>query len=159
HLRNVIWHRLWRDDPAQAMAVAQAEPTHRGTYFRARSILGSTRDAPEPQDREFLMWAGAQKDVECRYQALQALEKLGEDSDECRQRLGAMLEDLNLYVRLNAAAALAKRDDEIRHAEVVHQATTAAEVCVRGEAIRLLGEVDAERHLAHLRHALLQDHE
>jgi hypothetical protein len=114
---------------------------------------------PRAADREFLYWAIGQTDKpEFRYLALQVLERLGEDSAEWRLRLEELVRDKAPLVRIEATAVLVRRGEEHLLPSLVREATDAEEVCVRAEALRILGELDAGRHAGLLRRALFEDH-
>jgi hypothetical protein len=108
-------------------------------------------------ERDFLDWATApDADPLIRYYATQAWDNLNEDSPAWRRRLEGFTRRDDPFMRLHALAALSRRGDAGRLAEVVEAAWSAEHVCVRAEALRILGELDATRHRALLHRAMME---
>jgi hypothetical protein len=159
-LGRVLWERLWEQDRLQALAVAMQAADRASDFSLAHSALLRIADDPDPGHRDFLLWVTAQQEEpQFRYEGLQALEMLGEDSSAWRERVNELSRDENPLIRLQATAALVRRGDATRLDQVIRDATEVNDVLVRAEALQVLGELDAERHVALFRHALLEDHE
>jgi hypothetical protein len=88
-----------------------------------------------------------------------AIGHLGEQSSEWFERAEQLVDDAPAPVRLHAAAALVRHGQTSRLQEIVADATKSDDVRVRAEAIRVLGELDAEQNFAILRRAVLEDWE
>jgi HEAT repeat protein len=162
--RERLFRVLWERYRARVGPLVHAAAQDLGAPALARTHHDLERMATEPcpADREFLRWA-AEQDPEpwpaLRYLAVQALEALGERSDGWQQRLLELSRDVNPFVRLQAMAALVRRGDERYSPQIVRDAVEAKAVCVRAEALWILGELDAKQHFDLLRTALLNDHE
>jgi hypothetical protein len=158
-IRRNLFDFLWAHD-RDRVASYVLSVTKR---LRDHSIAGTALDwmAVDPcaADREFLLWASTSRTAEFRYHAIQGMEALGEESLLWQQRLEELPRDRYPYVRLHAAGALARRGDASRLAEILREAREAKDVCVRAEAVRVLGEMDAKAHFSLLRQAFVSDHE
>jgi HEAT repeat protein len=156
-LRYVIWDRLWKQSPLEALAAAR-QAAEAGDDHWAQLATNRMGRHPRPEYRDSLLWAAGQDSVRLRYTAVQALESLQEDSREWREQLIVLAGDPHPAVRLQATAALVRRGEDSRLTEIVREATTAEKVEVRAEALRMLGDLDAAQHFPLLRSALLDDH-
>jgi hypothetical protein len=122
-----------------------------------RHFLGREAHRLRAHEPEFLEWATAQDaDPMIRYYALQWGENLREDSLAWQRRLAGFAQSEDPYLRLHALAALSRRGEPARIAEIIHTATTADHLCVRAEALRILAETDARQHRPLLHQAMLE---
>lgn len=158
-MKQDLQYILARRNRDRAVAVGLSMATSGGDASFARRMLLWVAADPYQTDYDLLRWGSRQRSAECLYHAVVGLEKLGEDSAEWRQRLLAYSRHRNPFVRLAGTAALVRRGDEARLPVIVRDATAANDVRVRGEALRWLGELSAERHISILHRALIEDHE
>jgi HEAT repeat protein len=159
-LRGDLLHLLRKRDPRRAAAVMRLAMTDSSFIPLFRRILTQTPPHTLSEDRDLLRWGVKQEiDAVVRYHAVYALETLGEDTPDWRQRLNALTWDADPYLALHAAAALVRRGHGSLLPRIEEGARNAEHVCVRAEAVRILGELDAERFLPFLHRSLLEDHE
>jgi hypothetical protein len=159
-LRGDLLQILRRRDPSGARVVMRRAMTDSTFIPLLRRIV--TQDPPQTlsEDRDLLLWGVQQEgDPVLRYHAVYVLEALGEDTPEWRQSLRALTRDADPYLALHASAALVRRGDDALLPRIEAAAGNAEHVCVRAEAVRILGELDAERFLPLLHRSLLEDHE
>jgi HEAT repeat protein len=157
-VRWELCYCLWHDERAEVLTMVQGAAELTGDLELAERVLRRIADAPLPADRHFLRW-GAWHEERSRlpYFALQGLEALGEESPEWTVRLETLAGSEDPFLRLQATAALASRGDETRLPEVVREATGALDPCVRGEAIRALGQLRRPGYLPIFQNALWQE--
>jgi HEAT repeat protein len=139
---------------ADLPTMVQAAAQQAGDLELAERVLRWVADAPVPADRDFLRW-GAWQEGRPRlpYYALQGLEALGEESPEWTARLEILARSDDPFLRLQASVALARHGDAARLPEVVRDAAESADACVRGEAVRALGQLRREEYLPLFRRA------
>jgi HEAT repeat protein len=158
-LRRELLEILWKREPALALMILRGAIGEPALLPLARWVLPCLCRSPRLEDREFYRWILQQEaHPVIRYHAVEALERLGEDGDVWRERLVGMARSPDPYLRVHALSALAQRGETAALARLEQIATRARHVCVRAEAIRVLGELDAARYLNLLRRALLEDH-
>lgn len=163
-LRRVFWEWQWRNARAEALSLAQAAAEEGDRAWAAEAvqqmygIMLEQGGCLEAADRGFLFWASRQRLPMFRYVAVVGLDELKEDSPEWRQRLYELARDRSPVVRVVAWSAVARRGDESCVPPLTRIATRARNVRLRAEVLRVLGDVDAARHLHVLQRALLSDH-
>lgn len=163
-LRDIFWKRQWRRARAEALSMALAAASQGNEIWagaairRLHDLIVEEDRGPRPEDRAFLLWASRQRWGMFRYVAVASLERLGEDGAEWRERLMVLARDRKPAVRVLAWEALVRRGYESYLSRIIRTATRARDVQLRAEALRALGELDARRHFAVLRRALLTDH-
>jgi HEAT repeat protein len=158
-IRRDLFDFLWTHDRDRVAAYVFSVTKRQRDHSIAGTALEWMAVDPCAADRELLLWAITRRTTEFRYLAIQGLEKLGEDNSLWRQRLEELTRDSSPFVRLHATGALARRGDTAGLAEILREAREAKDVCVRAEAMRVLGEIDAKAHFKLLRHTLLDDHQ
>jgi hypothetical protein len=148
-------YNLWEERRAELLERVLAAAREAGDLTLAERVLRWVVDDPRPQDRELLQWAAWHEGRPMlTYWALRGLEALGEESTAWRERLETLSRSDEPLLRLQATAALVRRGDDTRLPEIVRDATEAEDACVRGEAVRMLGTLDAAQHLSLLERAL-----
>jgi HEAT repeat protein len=158
-LRRELLEILWKRAPSLALVILRRAIVEPEFLPLAQWLLPCLCQRPRAEDREFFHWIIEQgTDPGVRYRAVEALERLGEDGVEWRQRLAGMTRSRDPYLRVRALGALARRGEMGSLKKVQQIARRAEHVCVRAEAIRVLGELDAERYVDLLTRALLEDH-
>jgi hypothetical protein len=153
HLQCLLWAR-GRDIAAaagRAAAISAADPS------RADDALQWISWDPKPEDRGFLLWIAAQDAKPgSLYRALESLEALGEGSDWWLGRLRELAQAEDPFLRLAATAALVRHGEGLLSTDILPNAVQTHDLFLRAEALRWLGEGDAERHFDLLRSALLE---
>jgi HEAT repeat protein len=149
---------LWDEHRDAVVSLALSAAQQARDLELAARVARWAHEEPRATDRELLWWA-AWQDTEWQlpYWALQGLERLGEDSQPWRQRLDTLSRSESPFVRLQAAGALVRRGNGSRLTEIVRDATEAEDACIRGEAIRVLGELGSEEYLPLFERALWAD--
>jgi HEAT repeat protein len=158
-LSDDLFFILYDLDRAQAEALARRLAESAGNNSFACDVLHWMKGKLRPAQRCFLLWAGRQPDRALRYGAVERVDAAGGRLAEWRGWLEERSRDEDPFVRLRATAALVHRGLRLRLPEIVHAATEADHVLLRGEAIRLLGIVHPEAHVELFRRALLEDRE
>jgi hypothetical protein len=165
-LRNVCWERQWRFGRETAPGeVLRLLPAGRLDDQRLRDALSRCASNPRDADRALLQWSTVPEvEPEYAFAGILGLEALGEDSPEWRRALERHADSTVTSVRLLACAALARRGDEARLAEIERCARTLPSPEDAGEgdhqqglALRLLGELDGPRYTG-LMQAVLAQH-
>jgi hypothetical protein len=158
-LRRELLDLLWKREPAQAVLILRRAVVEPAFLPLAEWLLPCLCRRPRQEDREFFRWVMAQQTHPMvRYRAVEALERLGEEGAAWRERLARMGTSRDPYLRVHALGALARRGEAMSLRKLEQIARRAEHVCVRAEAIRVLGGLDAARYLPLLSRALLKDH-
>ncbi len=160
-----------------------ATRARRGFDTATDAVLRQASARPRGGARSLLHAALANDAPWRRYAAVVGLDALGERGDAWAERLRALLDEAALrahgaalgvhgraasggeeeegagdaFVALRAAAALARLGEKAALARLAHAAEHAPTVCLRAEALRWLGELAPEAHLARLEAALVDD--
>jgi hypothetical protein len=158
HLRGELLRFLWERTPNRGAAVLRHARDTAGLVPVVRRFLVKEAHRLRGSERDFLEWATAQDaDPVVSYYAVQSWESLGEDSLAWRRRLKGFAQSDDPFLRLHAVAALSRRGETSRMGEVVDTVSTADHVCVRAEALRILGELDVRQHRALLHRAVMEE--
>jgi len=124
-----------------------------------RAALREIQLAPREEDRAFLRGAARLQDPEAQHRAMDALEALGEEGEGWLEALREIAGGGSPLPRVRALCALARRGDRGAARALVEAASEDADVLVRAEAIRRLGELDeGAEHLDRFERALRSDH-
>lgn len=157
HLWSILWERSWARAPETQRAAVRSWPERKvGLSYMGQALL-RLAERPEPADTAFFYWAADRPEKpEFRYQAILAMELLGDDSPRWMERLGTLLEDSDALVRVTACGALLRLGDRSTIDGLVEAAENEVDPFARTEALRRLGEEDTERFLPQFRTALLR---
>jgi hypothetical protein len=146
---------LWKERHEEMIALALAAAQSAGDQKLARRVLCWLADEPQPADRPLFWWAAFQEaDWQLPYWAIQGLEQLRETSAAWRERLKDLSRSAHPFLRFQAIGALARRGERERLAEIARAAVEDEDPCVRGEAVRVLGQTGSIDYLDLMREAL-----
>ncbi len=158
-LRRELLEILWKRGSDLSLPLLRRAVEEPPLLPLARRLLPVMCRRPRREDREFFLWILDQEAHPVLfYHAVEALERLGEDDGSWRERLNRMTWSRDPYLRVRALGSLARRGAAASVPKLEQIARNARHVCVRAEAIRVLGELDAAQHLDLLRQALLEEH-
>src|SRR5207247_2004496 len=158
-LRRELLDVLWRREPALALAILRRAIVEPALLPLAEWLLPYLSRRPRSEDGGFFRWILKQEaHPVARYRAVEALERLGQDGAAWRESLVGMARSPDPYLRVHTLGALARRGEATDLRKLEQIAWRGEHVCVRAEAIRVLGELDAARYLGLLRRTLLEDH-
>ncbi|UQA56201.1 HEAT repeat domain-containing protein [Polyangium aurulentum] len=136
--------------------VRGGEPGHRPLV---RALLRAVAVNPCGQDLAELRGCLDLPDPAAQYRALDLLDALAEDGPAVREALSRLASHDDPRLRVRALGALARRGHGESLRALVEAARSASEVCVRAEALRRLGALDAARdHFKVFEQALRSDH-
>ncbi|WP_375772157.1 HEAT repeat domain-containing protein [Archangium gephyra] len=144
-VRRPLLLKLFETERAVAIRWALAAMAWPDNTPLVRGVLRWAAESPEPTtDRPLFLAALRGTDSMAQCFALEGLLGLGESGAGWCDRLGALLRDPNAMVRLRAAAGLVRQGRPEALRLLQDTARTAPEPWLRAEALRWLGEVDAE---------------
>jgi hypothetical protein len=148
---DYLWDRRHEEMNALVLAAGQMA----GDLLLVQRVVRWLADTPASADRELLWWAAFRdEDWQLPYWGMQGLEQLGEMSEAWYERLRELSRSSQPFLWLQANGALARRGEREKSAEVARMAVESDDPCVRGEAIRVLGQLGAVEHLDTIRQAL-----
>ncbi|RKG93142.1 hypothetical protein D7V88_03625 [Corallococcus terminator] len=143
-VRRLLLHHLVDHDPAMAVRWALAAMRYPDNAALVRFVLQGAARQPAPGDRPLFLAALQGEDAEGQGFALEGLFALGESGAGWCDRLTSLVHSSDEPVRLRAAACLVREGQREWLPMLRQAALEAPEQGLRAEAVRWLGQVDAE---------------